>query len=154
MDLSSLQKIGLIRKSKRIGRGESSGKGKTSGRGHKGQKARGKVRIGFEGGQLPIIKRLPFKRGIGNNLAKETLTLTLDQLNIFKPGEKVNKKTLLEKNLLNKSSFPYRVKIVAKGTTNKPLIIEIEATEKAKKEIEKAKGKVIGEGEMEKVKDA
>src|SRR3972149_9387789 len=96
MKLSLLSSIKAKYKSKRIGRGESSGKGKTSGRGMKGQKARGKIKPEFEGGQLPIIKRLPFQRGIGNKSLKKTKTVSLSQL------EKIDSKEVIDINLLRK----------------------------------------------------
>lgn len=71
MELFNLPKLkGKSKKKKRLGQGLGSGKGKTAGRGHKGQKARGKVAVGFEGGQLKLIKRLPFMRGIGNRAGR------------------------------------------------------------------------------------
>lgn len=132
---------------KRLGRGESSGKGKTAAKGYKGQKSRGsgKVRLGFEGGQLPLIKRLPFRRGVGNHLAKKTLTITLDQLSVFAANEIVEPKTLIEKGLLKKSARPDLIRIVAKGEITKPLTIKVSFTKSAKEAIEKAKGKVIEE---------
>ena len=87
---------------KRLGCGESSGHGKTSGKGHKGQKARsgGSIRLGFEGGQMPLIRRLP-KRGF-NNAAfhKHYAIVNLDDLNAFKAGTVVNEQLLRESNLI------------------------------------------------------
>ena len=143
MELNNL--VGIkTRKAKRLGRGESSGKGKTSGKGNKGQKARGrgKIRLGFEGGQLPLIKRLPFRRGVGNILARETLTITLDQLAVFEAGDTVDVTSLLKKGLLKKSSRPDFIRIVAKGEITKPLTIKVNYTVAAKQAIEKAKGNV------------
>lgn len=155
MELNKLLKIKNRRAAKRIGRGESSGKGKTSGKGYKGQKARGKMRIGFEGGQLPLIKRLPFRKGVGNNLAHEILTITLDQLEVFDSGDKIDSKSLIEKGLQKKSSKPYLIKLVAKGEVKKALNIHIATTPKAKEAIEKANGKVISvEKPKEKPTDA
>ncbi len=144
MELNKLNKIKPTA-SKRVGRGESSGKGKTSGKGYKGQKSRGggKVRLGFEGGQLPLIKRLPFRRGVGNNLAKKTLTITLDQLSVFSSGDTVEPKTLLEKGLLKKAARPDLIRVVAKGEISKPLTIKVSYTKSAKLAIEKAKGKIV-----------
>ncbi len=143
MDLSNLVKSKNIRAAKRIGRGESSGKGKTSGKGYKGQKARGSVRLGFEGGQLPIIKRLPFKRGVGNNLAVNKLTITLEQLKNYAAGEIVNAESLVKKGLIKKAAKHPVIKVVAKGEIDRPLKIHILATAKAKELIEKVKGEVI-----------
>ncbi|HSX58063.1 MAG TPA: 50S ribosomal protein L15 [Candidatus Saccharimonadales bacterium] len=144
MKLNNLDSIKNLKEAKRIGRGESSGKGKTSGKGHKGQKARGrgKVRLGFEGGQLPLIKRLPFRRGVGNNLAKKTLTITFSQLENFSVNEIVNEENLLKKGLLLKTARPDRIRVVAKGELTKPLTFKISASKAAIKQIEKAKGKI------------
>lgn len=149
MDLDKLVKI-KTNHAKRLGRGESSGKGKTSGKGNKGQKARGsgKIRLGFEGGQLPLIKRLPFRRGVGNRLAKKTLTITLDQLSVFESGSIVDKKSLIAKGLLKKTLNPDFIRVVAKGEITKPLTIKISFTKSAKEAIEKAKGKVEDQKEI------
>ena len=141
MNLSALGKIRLKRSAKRLGRGESSGKGKTSGRGMKGQKARYSIKPEFEGGQLPIIKRLPFQRGIGNKSLKKSITITLDQLNKLDAKSIVSLETL-RKNKIISSSQTYYVKIVATGKISKPLIVRIDITKRAKKMIEGAKGKV------------
>lgn len=147
MQLNKLVKTKNIKDSKRIGRGESSGKGKTSGKGYKGQKSRGrgKVRLGFEGGQLPLIKRLPFRRGVGNNLSKKILTLTLTKLNIFENGETVDEHSLIKKGLLKKTFKPDQVKIVGTGELNKALVVKVAVSDSAKKAIEHAKGKIIGQ---------
>ena len=141
MKLSSLSSIKAKYKSKRIGRGESSGKGKTSGRGMKGQKARGGVKPEFEGGQLPIIKRLPFQRGIGNKSLKKTKTITLSQLEKIDSKELVDIKFLRKLKIVPKSRNFY-VKVVASGKISKPVSIKLPATKKAKKLIEALKGKV------------
>jgi len=155
MELSNLEKSKNFRKAKRVGRGESSGKGKTSGKGYKGQKVRGKVRLGFEGGQLPIIKRLPFKRGIGNSLSKENITITLDQLNVFEDGSKVDKEALMKVGLLSKTVSPHTIKVVATGNLSKALKVDLKVTPKAKELIEKSKGEVLKvEAVVEKEKNA
>jgi len=141
VNLSSLGKIRLKKSAKRIGRGESSGRGKTSGRGMKGQKARGKIKPEFEGGQLPIIKRLPFQRGIGNKSLKKSVTITLDQLDRLDARSIVSMETL-RKNKILSSSQTFYAKIVATGKISKPLIVKIRITKKAKKMIEAAKGRV------------
>lgn len=141
MKLSSLVGLRIKTKSKRVGRGESSGKGKTSGRGMKGQKARYKIKPEFEGGQLPIIKRLPFQRGIGNKSRKKTVTITLSQL------ETLNTKEIIDEEILRKFkllpvSRKFSVKIVASGKLTKPLKIKLATTIKAEKIIEAVKGRV------------
>jgi large subunit ribosomal protein L15 len=142
MKISSLESVKTKKlKSKRVGRGESSGKGKTAGRGMKGQKARYKIKPAFEGGQLPIIKRLPFQRGVGNKHTKRVATITLGQLNRFKSGSRVDLELLRENNFLPKSKNVL-VKVVATGKVEKPLVVKLPATERATKLIEKAKGKV------------
>ncbi len=129
------------RKKRRVGRGESSGKGKTSGRGMKGQKARGSIKPEFEGGQLPIIKRLPFLRGVGNRPAKKVVTITLDQLDKFEREAEVDVETLRKAGFLPKNQ-KVEAKVVATGKLTKPLTVGLPVTKKAKVFIEKAKGKV------------
>ena len=101
MDLSHLQ--GIVEKDKkRVGRGYGSGKAKTSGRGTKGQKARGKVRPGFEGGQLPLIKRLPFRRGFGNSpvSSQKPLAINAARLKDFAADAVITPDVLVEKGLV------------------------------------------------------
>ncbi|PYJ28000.1 MAG: 50S ribosomal protein L15 [Verrucomicrobia bacterium] len=128
---------------KRLGCGESSGHGKTSGKGHKGQKARsgGSIRLGFEGGQMPLIRRLP-KRGF-NNAAfhKRYAIVNLDDLNAFKSGSVVNEETLRESNLV-RGHF-VGIKILGDGELKHDLKVEadkISAT--AREKIEKAGGTI------------
>src|SRR2546425_11963178 len=103
MNLHTLKpRPGAKHRRKRLGQGESSGKGKTSGKGHKGQKARsgGSIRLGFEGGQMPLIRRLP-KRGFNNAAFKKRYAIVnLDNLNGFKAGTVVNEQLLRESNLV------------------------------------------------------
>src|ERR1017187_6982409 len=107
---------------KRLGCGESSGHGKTSGKGHKGQKARsgGSIRLGFEGGQMPLIRRLP-KRGFNNAAFKTRFAIVnLVDLNAFDDGTTVDEQTLLDKKLIR---GPYdSVKILGVGEMTKKLI--------------------------------
>lgn len=105
---------------RRIGRGDSSGQGKTSGRGQKGQKARGKVRVGFEGGQMPLYRRIP-KRGFTNINRKEYAVVNLDGLNRFDDGAKVTPESLKEAGLVKKSSA---VKVLGNGKLNKKLTVK------------------------------
>ncbi len=141
MKLSSLSSPKTDSKSKRVGRGESSGKGKTAGRGMKGQKARGKVKPEFEGGQLPIIKRLPFQRGVGNKSTKKTITITLTQLEKFGSKEIVDI-DFLRKSQLVPSSRIYSAKVVASGKLTKTVRVKLPVTVKARKAIESVKGSV------------
>ncbi|XHR28565.1 MAG: 50S ribosomal protein L15 [Chthoniobacteraceae bacterium] len=128
---------------KRLGCGESSGHGKTSGKGHKGQKARsgGSIRLGFEGGQMPLIRRLP-KRGF-NNAAFKTVyaTVNVADLNGFDDGATVNEATLLEKKLIRGNYDG--VKVLANGELNKKLTVAVDKVSAAAVEkIQKAGGTV------------
>ena len=128
---------------KRLGCGESSGHGKTSGKGHKGQKARsgGSIRLGFEGGQMPLIRRLP-KRGF-NNAAfhKQYAIVNLDDLNEFKTGTVVNEQLLRESKLV-RGHFA-GIKILGDGELKHGLKVEIDKVSAvAREKIEKAGGTV------------
>jgi len=128
---------------KRLGCGESSGHGKTSGKGHKGQKARsgGSIRLGFEGGQMPLIRRLP-KRGF-NNAAfhKHYAIVNLDDLNEFKAGATVNEQLLRESNLV-RGHF-VGIKILGGGELKHGLTVEADKVSAAAREkIEKAGGTI------------
>ncbi len=128
---------------KRLGCGESSGHGKTSGKGHKGQKARsgGSLRLGFEGGQMPLIRRLP-KRGF-NNAAfhKEYGIVNLNDLNEFKAGTVVNEQLLRESNLIR--GHVAGIKVLGDGELKHALKIEVDkVSESAKAKIEKAGGTI------------
>ena len=126
---------------KRKGRGHGTGNGKTSGRGHKGQKSRsgGGVRIGFEGGQMPLARRVP-KRGFNNIFAKPLTAVNLASLSRFKSGATVDKALLLESGVLSKCE--YGVKVLGNGTIKKKLTVKASAfSESAKRKIEEAGGK-------------
>ena len=126
----------------RKGRGAGSGNGKTGGRGHKGQKARsgGGVRIGFEGGQMPLARRLP-KRGFHNIFAKPLEAVNVSVLEKFEDGAVVNAQALLEKGILSKCE--YGVKILGNGEITKKLTVQASAfSASAKEKIEAAGGKV------------
>jgi large subunit ribosomal protein L15 len=128
---------------KRLGCGESSGHGKTSGKGHKGQKARsgGSIRLGFEGGQMPLIRRLP-KRGFNNAaFRKHYAIVNLDDLNEFKPGAMVNEQLLRESNLV-RGHF-VGIKILGGGELKHGLTVEADKVSAAAREkIEKAGGTI------------
>ena len=120
---------------KRKGRGPGTGNGKTAGRGHKGQKAR----IGFEGGQMPLARRLP-KRGFNNIFAKPLEVINVSALNKFEDGATVNVCDLLEKGILSKCE--YGVKILGNGQLSKKLTVQASAfSASAKEKIEAAGGK-------------
>ena len=132
---------GSTHATKRKGRGHGSGLGKTSGRGHKGQKSRsgGGTRIGFEGGQMPLARRVP-KRGFNNIFAEPLSSVNVAALNKFKSGATVTEKELLETGVLTKCK--YGVKILGNGEIKKKLTVKANAfSELAKKKIEEAGGK-------------
>ena len=142
MKLSELSPAeGSVRQAYRKGRGAGSGNGKTGGRGHKGQKARsgGGVRVGFEGGQMPLARRLP-KRGFNNIFAKRLEAINVASLNKFEDGATVNVCDLLEKGILSKCE--YGVKVLGNGTLTKKLTVRASAfSASAKEKIEAAGGK-------------
>lgn len=127
---------------KRVGRGTGSGLGRNAGKGEKGQKARsgGGVRPGFEGGQMPLYRRLP-KRGFTNIFAKEYSTLNIDRLNIFEDGTEVTPELLLEMKIVKKAKNG--VKILGNGELQKKLTVKASKFSKvAAEKIEAAGGKV------------
>ena len=126
---------------KRKGRGHATGNGKTAGRGHKGQKARsgGGTRIGFEGGQMPLARRIP-KRGFNNIFAKPFEAVNVSVLDKFEDGAVVDAQALLTAGVLSKCE--YGVKILGKGEITKKLTVKAAAfSETAKQKIEAAGGK-------------
>ena len=132
---------GASKAAKRKGRGAGSGNGKTGGRGHKGQKARsgGGVRVGFEGGQMPLARRLP-KRGFHNIFAKPLESINVSALEKFEDGAVVNAQALLEKGILSKCQ--YGVKILGNGQISKKLTVQASAfSASAKEKIVAAGGK-------------
>jgi large subunit ribosomal protein L15 len=132
---------------KRLGCGESSGHGKTSGKGHKGQKARsgGSIRLGFEGGQMPLIRRLP-KRGFNNAQFKTSYGLVnLSDLEQFEEGAHITEQLLRKKGLVN-GKFD-GLKILGRGQLTKKLTVEADKfSETARQSIEKAGGTVVIRG--------
>jgi large subunit ribosomal protein L15 len=134
---------GSKKRRKRLGSGESSGKGKTSGKGHKGQKARsgGSIRLGFEGGQMPLIRRLP-KRGFNNAAFKLRIAVVnLDDLNDFADGTTVDEAALRKEGLVRGTIDG--VKILARGEITKKLTISgAQFSEAAKRKIEAAGGTI------------
>lgn len=143
MNLHSLKPAeGSRKKEIRVGRGIGSGVGKTCGRGHKGQKARsgGGVRPGFEGGQMPIYRRLP-KRGFKNIWAKKFATVNVQSLNRFDDGAVVDPVALVESGILK--NVLDGVKILGNGVISKKLTVKVQAISKsAKDKIEAAGGSV------------
>ena len=134
---------GSKKQRKRVGRGDGSGHGTYSGRGCKGQKSRAgyKMRPGFEGGQLPLIKRLPSKRGFTNIFRVEYSTVNLHKLNIFEAGSEINPEKLVAAGMVKSLRHP--IKILADGKLDHPISVKankFSATAKAK--IEAAGGTV------------
>ena len=126
----------------RVGRGHGSGNGKTSGRGHKGQKARsgGGVRPGFEGGQMPLYRRLP-KRGFTNRNTKDIVAINVDRLNVFEDGATVTISALVEKGVV--SNPRDGVKLLGNGNLEKKLTVKVTAVSQgAKEKIEALGGSV------------
>ena len=127
---------------KRVGRGIGSGTGKTSGKGHKGQKARsgGNVRPGFEGGQMPIYRRLP-KRGFKNIFAKQYVSVNVEVLDRLEDGAEVTAEALKESGIISKTLDG--VKLLGRGEVNKKFTVKVaKISASAKEKIEKAGGKV------------
>ncbi|MDP2649571.1 MAG: 50S ribosomal protein L15 [bacterium] len=144
MKLEHLKKI-KSKSKRRIGQGHGSGRVKTSGRGTKGQKARGKIPLYFEGGALPLIKRLPFRRGKGKNkvFKKKPLIVNLKALNLLPKNSVVDIKTLISHKLVDENDAKiYGVKILGEGEINVPLIVKLRLSKRAAVKIEKAGGKI------------
>ena len=128
----------------RKGRGTGSGLGKTAGKGHKGQKARsgGGVRPGFEGGQMPLQRRLP-KRGFTNFNKKVIVEVSLQDLNLFEANSVITPETLWEAGFIRGYQVIDGVKVLANGEIEKPVTLQyIECSKAAKEKIEAAGGKV------------
>ena len=140
MDLRELRPAkGTKHAKKRVGRGPGSGTGKTSGRGHKGQGSRsgGGVRPGFEGGQMPLTRRVP-KRGFHNPFRTRYTPVNLDGLGLFEAGQEVSPDLLREKGLLGRGL----VKILGRGELDKPLTVKAHGfSRSAKEKIEAAGGR-------------
>ena len=133
---------GSSKEPKRIGRGHGSGQGKTAGKGHKGQKARAGrgMRPGFEGGQMPLQRRIP-KRGFVNIFAKNIVTINVGTLEVFENGAVVDTQALIDSGLVKKCCDG--IKILGNGKLTKSLTVSVTAfSEAAKQKIEAAGGKV------------
>jgi len=144
MNLSSLKPPeGSRKKRKRIGRGDGSGHGGTSTKGHKGQNARsgGRVRTGFEGGQMPLSRRLP-KRGFRNPFRKKIVTINIDQLRRFPEGSVIDRDALLEAGIVKKAGDG--IKVLGKGNIEYPILVKVDMISRgAKNKIEAAGGSVV-----------
>lgn len=132
---------GSTKERKRIGRGHGSGQGKTAGKGHKGQKARsgGSIRPGFEGGQMPLQRRIP-KSGFNNIFAKKIVAINVSDLNKFEDGAEVDAQALVNAGIVKKEYDG--IKILGNGEISKKLTVKVAAySESAKQKIEAAGGK-------------
>ncbi len=132
---------GSVKKSFRVGRGNGSGAGKTAGKGHKGQNARsgGGVRPGFEGGQMPLQRRIP-KRGFNNIFGTRYAEVNVEELNRFEDGAEVDEKAIVEAGLLKNTRDG--IKILGRGELQKKLTVKVAAfSQGAKSKIEAAGGK-------------
>ena len=118
--------FGSIKESKRIGRGHGSGNGKTAGKGHKGQKARSGhgMRPGFEGGQMPLQRRVP-KRGFNNIFAEKWIAVNVSALEVFEDGATVDAAALKAKGIIKKADLP--VKVLGNGKLTKKLTVNLNA---------------------------
>ncbi|MBQ9992651.1 MAG: 50S ribosomal protein L15 [Firmicutes bacterium] len=142
MNLSQLSPApGSRPKATRVGRGIGSGQGKTSARGHKGQMARSgaKRRVGFEGGQMPLQRRIP-KRGFTNIFRKEIVEVNVDRLNVFEDGAVVNCVSLVEAGIVK--NVKDGVKILGNGELTKKLTVALPTSASAAEKIVAAGGKV------------
>ena len=141
MDLSSLKpNEGSVKNNFRVGRGHGSGNGKTSGKGQKGQKSRsgGSPRLGFEGGQMPLYRRIP-KRGFTNYNHLDIIGINVATLDAFSDGDEVTIEALMEKGIVKNPKDG--IKVLGNGEISKKLTVKLNAfSEKAKEKIEAAGG--------------
>lgn len=144
MNLNNLPKL-KTKSKRRLGRGHGSGRGKTAGRGTKGQKARGKIKLSFESGIVPIIKRLPMRRGKGKNksLKKKPIIVNVKVLNLLPKDSIVNLDFLIDNKIVDSEARLTGVKILGEGELKVPLTVKLPTSKGAKEKIEKAKGKVM-----------
>lgn len=144
MNLGSLKPPeGSRKKRKRIGRGDGSGHGGTSTKGHKGQNARsgGRVRPGFEGGQMPLSRRLP-KRGFRNPFRRKIVTINIDQLRRFPEGSIIDRDALFKAGLVK--TMGDGIKVLGKGNIEYPISVRVDMISRgAKGKIEAAGGSVV-----------
>lgn len=129
---------------KRVGRGIGSGLGKTAGRGTKGQKARGKIPVGFSGSGLPLYKKLPLKRGLGNrNTRGKFAVINLSDLSEFKSSAIVDMEALISRKIINQRDLKKGVKVLGNGDLLSALTIKLPVSSRARIKIEKIGGKVV-----------
>lgn len=145
MDLSKLEKL-PIKKKRRLGQGHGSGRGKTGGRGMKGTKARNSVPLDFEGGALPLMKRLPFLRGKGKFkvFKPKPVIIPVDALNVFGKNETVDRESLIKHNVISADTPKYKgVKILDGNDVTVALTVKVPASKSAAEKITKAGGSVV-----------
>ena len=144
MQIHNLQST-TEKKLRRLGRGHGSGRGKTAGRGTKGQKARGKVPAAFEGGALPLVKRLPFLRGRGRNKASKVrpVAISVGQLLALPSKSTVDIDTLIKYKIVTSHAKKSGVKILSGGEIKSSFNVKVPISASAKKMIEKAGGTVL-----------
>ncbi|MBI2611301.1 50S ribosomal protein L15 [Candidatus Gottesmanbacteria bacterium] len=142
MELNKLPRL-TTKAKKRLGRGHGSGRGKTAGRGTKGQKARGKLSLYFEGGQQPLIKRLPLKRGKDRNkpLSGKPFIVNIKYLNILPKNTIVNREILIKHGIIEKEIE--KIKILGDGELKVPLKISLPTSKSAALKIKKAGGSIV-----------
>lgn len=144
MNLSKLPKIKKTGK-RRLGQGHGSGRVKTAGRGTKGQKARGKISLFFEGGALPLIKRLPFRRGKGKQkvFKNKPVIINIKALNLLQKDSVVDLETLIKNRLVDaQEAKHYGVKILGDGDLKISLVVKVPTSRKAAEKIKQAGGSV------------
>lgn len=144
MNIATLVKT-TEKSKRRLGQGHGSGRVKTSGRGTKGQNAKGKRALSFEGGALPLIKRLPFRRGKGKNkvFKKKPITINIKFLSFLKKDSVVDLKTLIANKIVDeKEAKIYGVKILGDGELKTSLTIKLPISKSAAEKVKKAGGKV------------
>jgi large subunit ribosomal protein L15 len=140
--MNNLPKI-TTKKLRRLGQGHGSGRGKTSGRGTKGQNARSSRALSFEGGALPLIKRLPFRRGKGRNytLKPSPIVINIKVLNLLPAKSVVDIETLIKHNIVTSSDAKkYGVKILGDGELKHALTVKLPISKSARAKVEKAGG--------------
>ena len=146
MQLHELTSI-TTRGKRRLGQGHGSGRMKTAGRGTKGQKARYDIPLAFEGGALPLIKRLPFLRGKDRNksLQQEVAVLNIKNLQVFPANAEVTLESLIQKNLISTRQATQGVKILGDGELSVALFVKVPVSKSARDKIHKAGGNVESE---------
>jgi len=144
MNIHSTESI-IRKKKRRLGQGHGSGRVKTSGRGTKGQKARRDISLTFEGGALPLIKRLPFRRGKARNKSLSTKPVIVDagSLNSLPKNSVIDIPTLVKHKLVNEQEArKYGVKILGTGTITQPVTMKIPVSKSVASQVEKAGGQI------------